>query len=559
MNLFKYLFGKGDPDDPMKGTVSDKTRARQRQRPLNRPWESAGHGTQGHATYKEKESLQSVKRRNSVAKWLVGLVIFGAVGTFIFNVIMEETGGTGYYEDAADTAPAALPGSKDMVAHNCQGFTVDSSVHAAARCYAYIRTYSPEKDALYAIDTDGTVLWKHDLNLSSSYGSLRMQVANSRLLVMGRKNLWVLDAKAGDLLWETELPNAVNTTETHEPMWVLQDTWLVLDEAKQFVAYDLNTGKQRWVHQTQANFYPTYFHVPLLQDGFAILDQVGPGADYGYKVLDARTGRQVRAPKPGLRYGPANQYERTLWTTSRVQLHPNGKHRFLFYSNIGSSAPAVVQQLGANLDRVEATYALPAKATQIFGATRYPWLMTPDWVFVETGSQLANADRFLVALNLKTKQRINLFQDTGYQYKALAFEQNRLLAYAFHNEKKTSVLMAVTYNPATDDWSIAWKHDLNGAALVKDGNYSGEAFGYWVNGMSIGIISSDKRLTVLDIADGKVLSNIELGGLVSMLKYMTPPTRFGNQMVMSVSGLHRLEVREGSAYLEPLVKDFRAK
>ena len=147
MNLFKYLFGKGDPDDPMKGSVSDKTRARQRQRPLSRPWESAGHGKTGHSTSTEDESLQSVKRRNSVAKWLVGLVIFGAVGSFVFSIIMEETGGTGYYEEATDDGSAPVPGAEDMVVHNCYGFTIDSSepvLHAATPTSApIVRTRMP--------------------------------------------------------------------------------------------------------------------------------------------------------------------------------------------------------------------------------------------------------------------------------------------------------------------------------------------------------------------------------------------------------------------------------
>jgi hypothetical protein len=250
---------------------------------------------------------------------------------------------------------------------------------------------------------------------------------------------------------------------------------------------------------------------------------------------------------------------RTPWSTSRVQQHPNGKHRFVFYTNIGGSAPAVIQQLDAGLTTTQATYALPAQATQTFGATRYPWLMTPDWAFVETGSQVASADRFLVALNLQTRQSEPLFTDPGYQYKALAFEQNMLVAYAYHNTNQTSQLMGIRYTPATKSWKMVWKHDLNGAVLVKDGNLTGETFGYWVDGASIGILSSDKRLTILNLADGSVGTALEVGGQVSMLKYMAPSVRFGSQVLVSVSGLQRLVVRSGSAYLEPLVKDFRAK
>jgi outer membrane protein assembly factor BamB len=131
-------------------------------------------------------------------------------------------------------------------------------------------------------DFDGKELWRHPLPLAISagnYGSGTSPVIAAKRVLLnrdqdGNSSVLALDLRTGKTAWETARPDASGSFGTPIVWKDDGNDEVVLSGALRLKAYDLKTGRERWLVDGLAGFACT---TPIAGDGLLFFAQWNPG------------------------------------------------------------------------------------------------------------------------------------------------------------------------------------------------------------------------------------------------------------------------------------------
>src|SRR5690606_9666955 len=118
--------------------------------------------------------------------------------------------------------------------------------------------------------------------------------------------VYALNAHTGKQYWHYELNQPIDLGHNAPPLVISQGVWLLRTNESKLLAVDIATGKELWAHKPRTRRYLKHFSIPVVKDGFALLDKPDPKDSlqanaYQFYVLAPRKGTVLRQPMPMLK------------------------------------------------------------------------------------------------------------------------------------------------------------------------------------------------------------------------------------------------------------------